>query len=70
LRRCTRCHGNIIAQRFVEVYGRGMRWSCLACAEEAEQLDEELIPPWTRLLKSRQREAGDHVEAGHRPAQR
>lgn len=68
LRRCTRCHGNIIAQRFVEVYGRGTRWSCLACAEETEQLDE-LIQPWTRLLR-RQGQAGEHVEAGHRPAQR
>jgi hypothetical protein len=46
VRRCTRCQGSIIEQRFTDVYARGILWSCIACGEETE-----LLPPPAALRR-------------------
>lgn len=42
MNRCRRCSGSVIAERFVAPDARGTRFVCLLCADQVEQIDNEL----------------------------
>jgi hypothetical protein len=49
MQHCIRCGGSVLSQRFIEVYGRGVRWGCLACGEAVEQVEGEELPSQAEL---------------------